>query len=176
MLIAYSLLPVRTHDKSEAMKKDRLPVFLILASLVLGTVPVRAQEAPSDSPSLLDMPEKGLYYGFVMNNSSNFVEVSIWSVKKESKVYRNIVLPPANSQNEGNNEALDYWNKRNDAFRPPNVFSLWLQLGTYKISIRQRNDVIDDGEAGNWKTFIVVLDKEYVESAKGPFTFEIEDD
>ena len=91
-------------------------------------------------------------------------------------MYRNIVLPPATSQNEESNQALDYWNKRNGAFRPPNVFSLWLQLGTYKISIRQRNDIIDDGETGTWKTFIVVLDKEYVENTKGPFTFEIEDE
>ena len=141
-----------------------------------GTPTLRAKEAPNDSPSLLDMPEKGLYYGFVMNNSTNFVEVSIWSVRKKKKVYRNIVLPPANSQNDGSDQALNYWNKRNGAFRPPNVFSLWLQLGMYKISVRQRDDIIDNGQAGNWKTFIVVLNKEYVETSKGPFTFEIEDD
>ena len=91
-------------------------------------------------------------------------------------MYRNIVLPPIKSQDEESNQALEYWNKRAGGFRPPNVFSLWLQLGTYKLSVRQRNDIIDDGQEGNWKTFIVVLDKEYVESAKGPFTFEIEDD
>lgn len=158
------------------MKRDRLPILLLLVSLAAGPAAVSAKEAPHDSPSLLDMPEKGLYYGFVMNNSSNFVEVSIWSFKRKKKVYRNILLPPVTSQNEESNQALEYWNKRNGAFRPPNVFSLWLQLGTYKISVRQRDDLIDHGEAGHWKTFIVVLDKEYVENAKGPFTFEIEDD
>ena len=158
------------------MKILRLYIFLLLVSLAAIPATVRAKAASNNSPSLLDVPEKGLYYGFVMNNSSNFVEVSIWSVKKKKKMYRNIVLPPATTPNEESNKALDYWNKRYGAFRPPNVFSLWLQLGTYKISIRQRNDIIDDGEAGNWKTFIVVLDKEYVETAKGPFTFEIEDE
>jgi hypothetical protein len=136
----------------------------------------KAKERPKTSPSLLDIPEKGLYYGFIMNNSSNFIEVSIWCVKRKTKVYRNIVLPPANSKNEDNDQALEYWNKSVDVFRLPNVFSLWLQLGTYKVSIRQRRDIIDHGQAGSWKSFIVVLDKEYVENAKGPFTFEIEDD
>ena len=148
------------------MKTLQLFIFLLLASLVATTATLRAKETPNHSPSLLDIPEKGLYYGFIMNNSSNFIEVSIWSVKKKMKVYRNIVLPPANSQNEDNVQTL----------RPPHVFSLWLQLGTYKVSVRQRNDIIEQGQAGRWKTFIVVLDKEYVEKSKGPFTFEFEDD
>ncbi len=151
-------------------------IFLLLATLLAHTPTVKAKETPDHSPSLLDMPEKGLYYGFIMNNSSNFIEVSIWSVKKKKKVYRNIVLPPAEYQNGSNDKASEYWNKSIDAFRPPNVFSLWLRLGTYKVSVRQRNDIVNDGQAGRWKTFIVVLDKEYVEKAKGPFTFEIEDD
>jgi hypothetical protein len=164
------------QNEHKDMKILRLFIFLLLASLVATTAPVRAKETPNHSPSLLDIPEKGLYYGFIMNNSSNFIEVSIWSVKKKKKVYRNIVLPPANSQNESNNQALEYWNKHMGTFRPPHVFSLWLQLGTYEVSIRQRSDIIEEGLAGTWKTFIVVLDKEYVENAKGPFTFEIEDD
>ena len=158
------------------MKALRLFIFLLLASVMATTATLRAKETPNHSPSLLDIPEKGLYYGFIMNNSSNFIEVSIWSVKKKKKMYRNIVLPPANSQNEGNDQTWEYWNKRVGTFRPPHVFSLWLQLGTYKVSVRQRNDIIEEGQAGSWKTFIVVLDKEYVEKAKGPFTFEIEDD
>ena len=158
------------------MKILRPFIFLILASLVAPAATAGAKGTPNHSPSLLDMPEKGLYYGFIMNNSSNFIEVSIWSVKDKKKVYRNIVLPPANPENEENDQALEYWNRRLGAFRPPNVFSLWLQLGTYKVSVRQRNDIVDDGKAGSWKTFVVVLDKEYVEDAKGPFTLEIEDD
>jgi hypothetical protein len=158
------------------MKILRPFIFLLLAILVAPTAAARARGRPDHSPSLLDMPEKGLYYGFIMNNSSNFIEVSIWSVKSKKKVYRNIVLPPANPENEPNDQASEYWNKRLGAFRPPNVFSIWLQLGTYKVSIRQRNDIVENGQAGGWKTFIVVLDKEYVEDAKGPFTLEIEDD
>ena len=159
------------------MRGERIPlILLLLASLVAYTATVKAKGTPHRSPSLMDMPEKGLYYGFIMNNSSHFIEVSIWSVKKEKKVYRNIVLPPADYKNQGNDQALEYWNKSIDAFRPPHVFSLWLHLGTYKVSVRQRNDIVNDGQAGNWKTFIVVLDREYVETAKGPFTFEIEDD
>ncbi len=165
------------RSKFEDMKTLRLLfIFILLASLMSTTATLRAKETPNDSPSLLDIPEKGLYYGFIMNNSSNFIEVSIWCVKKKKRVYRNIVLPPANSQNDGNDQTLEYWNKRIATFRPPHVFSLWLQLGIYRVSIRQRNDIIDEGQAGTWKTFIVVLDKEHVETAKGPFTFEIEDD
>jgi hypothetical protein len=100
------------------MKILRPFIFLLLASLVAPAATAGAKGAPDHSPSLLDMPEKGLYYGFIMNNSSTFIEVSI----------------------------------------------------------RQRNDIVEDGQAGGWKTFIVVLDKEYVEDAKGPFTLEIEDD
>ncbi len=158
------------------MKVLRPFFFLLLAGLLALVATPKAKGAPNHSPSLLDMPEKGLYYGFIMNNSSNFIEVSIWSVKNRKRVYRNIVLPPANSEDGDNDQALEYWNKSVGAFRPPNVFSLWLQLGTYKVSIRQRNDIVENGQAGGWKTFIVVLDKEYVETAKGPFTLEIEDD
>ena len=158
------------------MKVFRPFIFLLLASLLAPVATAKAKGAPNHSPSLLDMPEKGLYYGFIMNNSSNFIEVSIWSVKNRKRVYRNIVLPPANSENGDNDQALEYWNRSVGAFRPPNVFSLWLKLGTYKVSVRQRNDIVENGQAGGWKTFIVVLDKEYVETAKGPFTLEIEDD
>jgi len=158
------------------MKVLRPLLILLLAGLLAPVATAKAKGAPNHSPSLLDMPEKGLYYGFILNNSSNFIEVSIWSVKNRKRVYRNIVLPPANSENEDNDQALEYWNKSVGAFRPPNVFSLWLQLGTYKVSIRQRNDIVENGQAGGWKTFVVVLDKEYVENAKGPFTLEIEDD
>jgi hypothetical protein len=164
------------RKKGVDMKILRPFIFLLLASLLATMAMAKAKGAPNLSPSLLYMPEKGLYYGFIMNNSSNFIEVSIWSVKKKKKVYRNIVLPPANSGDEDDDQALEYWNKSVGAFRPPNVFSLWLQLGTYKVSIRQRNDIIDNGQAGGWKTFVVVLDKAYVEEAKGPFTLEIEDD
>ena len=158
------------------MKVLRPLLILLLAGLLAPVATAKAKGAPNHSPSLLDMPEKGLYYGFILNNSSNFIEVSIWSVKNRKRVYRNIVLPPANSENEDNDQALEYRNKSVSAFRPPNVFSLWLQLGTYKVSIRQRNDIVENGQAGGWKTFVVVLDKEYVENAKGPFTLEIEDD
>jgi hypothetical protein len=166
----------KRQKRGEDMKIRRSFIFLLLVSLLAPTATAKARGAPNHSPSLLDMPERGLYYGFIMNNSSNFIEVSIWSVKKKKKVYRNIVLPPANSEKEDNDQALEYWNKRAGAFRPPNVFSLWLQLGTYKVSIRQRNDIVHNGQAGGWKTFVVVLDKTYIEDAKGPFTLEIEDD
>lgn len=158
------------------MRGFRIIICILLATLVAGAATLKAREIPERSPSLLDMPEKGLYYGFIMNNSSHFIEVSIWSVKQKQKVYRNIVLPPAKPSNELNDQALEYWDRRVDAFRPPNVFSLWLQLGKYKVSIRQRNDIVDEGSVGTWKTFVVVLDKEYIEKSRGPFTFEIEDD
>ena len=151
-------------------------LYLFAACLLYAFATAEAKEIWNSSPSLLDMPDKGLYYGFVLNNSSNFVEVSIWAVKEKKKMYRNILLPPAKSINEGNGQTFKYWDKRVDAFRPPNVFALWLHLGTYKVSVRQRKDMIDQGDAGTWKTFVVVLDKEYLESSPGPFTFEIEDD
>jgi hypothetical protein len=160
---------------TEIMIVWRKLLYLLSAILLSAFATAEAKEI-SNTPSLLDVPDKGLYYGFVLNNSSNFVEVSIWAVKEKKKVYRNIVLPPAKSINEGNGQTFKYWDKRVDAFRPPNVFALWLHLGTYKVSVRQRKDMIDQGDAGTWKTFVVVLDKEYIESSPGPFTFEIEDD
>jgi hypothetical protein len=166
----------KERKKSEDMKAFRIFIFLLVATLLGSTATAKAEGTPNHSPSLLDMPDKGLYYGFIMNNSFNFIEVSIWSFKNKKRVYRNIVLPPASSKNEGDGQALEYWNKSVDAFRPPNVFSLWLQLDTYKISIRQRNDIVANGQAGVWKTFVVVLDNEYIENAKGPFTLEIKDD
>lgn len=161
---------------TEIMIVWRKLVYLFAASLLSAFATAEAKEMSNSSPSLLDMPDKGLYYGFVLNNSSNFVEVSIWAVKQKKKVYRNIVLPPAKSVNEGSSQAYEYWDKCVDGFRPPNVFALWLHLGTYKVSVRQRKDMIDQGDAGTRKTFVVVLDKEYIESSPGPFTFEIEDD
>ncbi len=126
------------------------------------------------SPSRLDMPNKGLYFGFIINNSAHFIEVAIWSNKSKKRVSRNIVLPPPKPYVLKNKKALTFWDKKISINRSPNVISLWLKLDTYKISIRNRDDIVDEGLTGTWKTFITILDKEYIEKSPGPFTFVIE--
>ncbi len=54
-------------------------------------------ERYANSTSLLDRPEKGLYYGLAVNNSSHFVEFEILSLKDKNKVLTKRVLPPSRS-------------------------------------------------------------------------------
>jgi hypothetical protein len=131
---------------------------------------------PSRSPSLADVPEKGLYYGFVINNSSKLTEVEIWSVEEKRLVYKNIVLPPR-EKSPGEGWAHGEMQQGSlEAYRPPNMYALWLKLGTYRLSIRHRTVLMDNALTGTWKRFVVVLDEDYVCHSPGPFTFEIEDD
>jgi hypothetical protein len=123
----------------------------------------------------LDFPEQGLYYGFVVNNSSHFIEFEILSLKEKSIVSATILLPRPKSAIKKDFKSLS-WSKNEYPNRPPNTISLWLKLGGYKISIRKRDDLNKTGAPGPLKYFTVILDKNYVEKSPGPFTFEIEDD
>jgi len=161
----------------ENMKTSRMIICtLIIALCFLNSAWAREKARPTRSPSLLDMPEKGLYYGFIVNNSSHFVEVFIWSAEEQKYVYKKIILPPPKSVIRDNMKALEYWERSAHKFRSPNVFSLWLKLGAYEVSIRNRDDIVGEGQTGPAVTFSVVLDEEYIEKSPGPFTFEIEDD
>lgn len=163
-------------EEGEVVKASRVLIFILLIFLLFNCAPRKHKKRTINTPSLLDIPEKELYYGFIVNSSSHFIEVLIWSVKEKRKVYRNIVLPPPRSSLQKNIRGSEYWDKRKCRYRPPNVFSLWLKLGTYKVSVSKRDDIIDEGPPGTGKTFTAVLDKEYVENSPGPFIFEIEDD
>jgi len=165
-----------TSKDGEVMKVSRIVIFILVIFLLPSCASKKYQHGPIKSPSLLDIPEKGLYYGFIVNSSSHFIEVVIWSMKEKRKVYHSIVLPPSRSHMQKNIRGVEYWHKYKHELRAPNVFPLWLKLDTYKVSIRNRDDVIDEGPPGTDKTFMVVLDKEHVKHSPGPFTFEIEDD
>jgi hypothetical protein len=177
MTIGKQLIIASSWKGGEGMKASRMVICTLIISLCfLNSAWGRQKERPTKSPSLLDIPEKGLYYGFIVNNSSHFVEVLIWSAEEQKYVYKKIILPPPKSAIRNNKKALEYWERSAHKFRSPNVFSLWLKLGAYKVSIRNRDDIVGEELGGPAITFSVVLDEEYIERSPGPFTFEIEDD
>ena len=157
------------------MKSPKGVIYITTIFLLAGCTLVMQKENPMKTPSLLDRPDLGLYYGFIINNSSHFIETKIRSVQQERKIYAEIVLPPSK-------EKLKTVNRLNWSKIPsyknhdPNIFPLWLKLERYEIFIRYRDDIVGGGQPGAWKNFVVVLDNKYVESSPGPFTFEIEDD
>ena len=138
----------------------------------------RYQTRASKSPSLLDIPDQGLYYCFIMNQTSHFIEASISSLDQKKTVYPQIILFPSRytvnvKKKDGPSEYLD---RSKYAYRPPNVKPIWLKLGRYSVQIRQRDDLIGEKSTGPMKTFVVVLDQEYVEKAPGPLVLEIVDE
>ncbi len=156
------------------MRIFRTATCILLTLFLSGCVGKIHNERTIKSPSRLDLPDRGLYYGFIINNSSHFVEVDILSIEQNSQILRKIELPPARSSINKNRKSARFGDYNKYANRPPNVTSLWLKLNRYKISIRNRDDLINEGPPGPWKTFIGVLDKEYVEKSPGPFSLEIE--
>jgi hypothetical protein len=177
MRVGKQLIIASSWKGGEGMKASRMVICTLIISLcLLNSAWGRQKERAPRSPSLLDIPEKGLYYGFIVNNSSHFVEVLIWSAKEQRHVYKEIILPPPKSAIRNNMKALEYWERSAHKFRSPNVFSLWLKLGAYKVSIRNRDDIVGEGQTGPVVTFSMVLDEEYIEKSPGPFTLEIEDD
>ncbi len=58
------------------MKALNLIIYILLASYAINALPMNDTERYANSTSLLDRPEKGLYYGLAVNNSSHFVEKS----------------------------------------------------------------------------------------------------
>ncbi|UCH22488.1 MAG: hypothetical protein JSU83_04440 [Deltaproteobacteria bacterium] len=158
------------------MKAPKILFNLLVILLFFSCASVKHTETPAKTPSLMDFHDQGLYYGFIVNNSSHFTEVAIWSMEKNSMVRPKIVLPPPGLSSRENIKIPAHWNSTEYAYRPPNVISLWLKLDSYKVLIRKRNDLVDEEAPGPWKAFMVVLDKEYVERTQGPFTLDIEDD
>jgi len=158
------------------MKALKLIIYIVLASYAINALPMNDTERHANSASLLDRPEKGLYYGLAVNNSSHFVEFEILSLKDKNKVLTKRVLSPSRSSIKKNVNDLSLLNKKNFAGYPPNVLSLWLKIGRYKVSIRNRDDLVNERPPGLLKTVIVIIDKDFVEKSPGPFTLEIDDD
>ncbi len=130
----------------------------------------------ANSLSLLDLHEKGSYFGLAVNNSSHFVELEIFSLKDENKVLLKIMLSPSRSSIKKNVNGLSLLDKTDNAGSLPSVQSFWLKIGHYKVSIRNRDDLANQGPPGPPKTFNVIIDKDYVEKLPGPFTLEIDED
>lgn len=156
------------------MKILRMAICVLLIFFLFVCSSGKHIERHAKSPSLLDLPDQGLYYGFIVNNSSHIIEVAVWPMEQDSKRCLKTVLQPAIPSIKKRKNPV-YLNKIDYDYRPHNVIALRLKLGSYKISIRNRDDLIDEGQAGGWKDFIVVLDREYVDKSRGPFTFDIED-
>ena len=148
--------------------------LLLLTSAFLNSALGESLEKPDGSPSIFDLPDQGIFYGFVVNNSSHFVEIQLISIKNKRQIFSNIALPASISFNKTNMRCLD--DKIKCKCLPTHVIPLWLKLDCYKVSIRYRDDLIDDVQPGQWKSTVMVLDKEYSEESPGPFTLEIEDD
>ena len=158
------------------MKALNLIIYIMLASYAINALPMNDADRHANSASLLDRPEKGLYYGLAVNNSSHFVELEILSLKDKNKVLTKMVLSPSRSAIKKNGNDLSLLNKKNFAGYPPNVLSLRLKIGRYKVSIRNRDDLVNERPPGLLKTFIVIIDKDFVEKSPGPFTLEINED
>ena len=148
--------------------------LLLLTSAFLNSALGESLEKPDGSPSIFDLPDQGIFYGFVVNNSSHFVEIQLISTKNKRQIFSNIALPASISFNKTNMRCLD--DRIKCKYLPTHVIQLWLKLDCYKVSIRYRDDLIDDVQPGQWKSTVMVLDKEYTEESPGPFTLEIEDD
>ena len=158
------------------MKASRLVICSVFIVTFFNFTSGGLIEKPAWPSSILDLPDQGLYYGFVVNNSSHFVEIRIISTKDKRQVYSQVLPPPSNPSNKRYFRYLRYQKENNDTYHLPHVIPLWLELGYYTVSIRYRDDLIEEGEFGKWVSSVVVLDMEYVEKYPGPFTFEIEDD
>jgi len=130
----------------------------------------------ANSLSLLDLHEKGLYFGLAVNNSSHFVELEIFSLKDKNKVLPKIMLPPSRSSIKKNVNGLSLLNKTDNAGSLPSVESFWLKIGRYKVPIRNRDDVVNKRPPGPPKTFNVIIDKDYVEKLPGSCTLKIDAD
>ena len=152
----------------------RLIICALLTSAFFNSALGEPLEKPDGSPSIFDLPDQGIYYGFVVNNSSHFVEIQIISTKNKRQIFSKVALPASISFNKTNMRCLD--DRIKCKYLPTHVIPLWLKLDCYKVSIRYRDDLIDDVQPGQWKSTVMVLDKEYTEESPGPFTLEIEDD
>ena len=157
------------------MKALKLIIYIVLASYGLNSVPMNMRHH-ANSHSLLDLHEKGLYFGLAVNNSSHFVELEIFSLKDKNKVLLTIMLRPSGSSIKKNVNGLSLLNKTDKARSLSSVQSLWLKLGHYKVSIRNRDDLANQGPPGSPKTFSLIIEKDYVEKLPGPFTIEVDED
>jgi hypothetical protein len=97
-------------------------------------------------------------------------------LKDKNKVLPKIMLPPSGSSIKKDVYGLSLLNKTDNAGSLPSVQSFWLKIGRYKVSIRNRDDLANQGLPGPPKTFNVIIDKDYVEKLPGPFTIEIDED
>ena len=157
------------------MKALKFIICIALAYYGLNAVPMILGHH-ANSLSLLDLHEKGLYFGLAVNNSSHFVELEIFSLKDENKVLLKIMLTPSRSSIKKNVNGLSLLNKTDNAESLTSVQSFWLKIGRYKVSIRNRDDLANQGPPGQPKTFNLNIEKDYVEKLPGPFTLEIDED
>ena len=124
--------------------------------------------------SIFDLSVQGIYYGFIVNNTSHFVEIQIMSTKNKHQIFSKVAQPASISFSKNNMLYLD--DRTKCKCHLSHVIPLWLKLDCYNISIRYRDDLIDNVQPGQWKSTVMVLDKEYAEASPGPFTLEIEED
>lgn len=158
------------------MKASKLIVRILLIVILLNFVFDLSMKEPVRAFSTFDLPNEGVYYGFLVNNSSHFVEIRIISNKDKREIYSQVLPPPSRSSNKRYFRDDTFRKENKVASHLPHVIPLWLELGYYTVSIRHRDDLFEKGSPEQWASSVVLLDKDYVEKFPGPFTFEIEDD
>jgi hypothetical protein len=95
------------------------------------------KEIPMKTPSLLVRPDLVLYYGFIINNSSHYIETKIRSVQHERNLCTEIVLPTSKEKLKTVNR-LNWSKIPSYKTHAPKTFPLWLELERYEIFIRYR--------------------------------------
>jgi len=129
---------------------------------------------PSRTPSILDKPEQGLYFGFIHNDSSHYVEYEVWSVDREVLYFTGTLQPCPRDFLPSEMGFRDFSEGTSMEYSHC-VHKLLLPLEKYQLNLINRDDILG-GFKGSWKFFITVLDEEYVKTAPGPFIWAVEDD
>ena len=174
-LLSNAITPADIHINKNILKNGIRFIICVLLSLIFFNPTLGEPLEKSDgSPSRFDLSDQGIYYGFIVNNSSHYVEIQIMSTKNKHQIFSKVAQPASISFNKNNMQYLD--DRTKCKYHPTHVIPLWLRLDCYNISIRYRDDLIDNVQPGQWKSTVMVLDKEYAEASPGPFTLEIEED
>ncbi len=145
------------------------PIFYVAIMIYLvffvGCVRTTTHQMPSaqeqyGTPSYLDDREKGLFYGFIINNTSHMIRTEIFEKGSDTPIWYSRILLPK----EG-------WEEDEYPFGPPNVLSVYLAEGKYVMHIYKLCR-----HTGKWKGPEIEkfeIGRDHIEKSHGPFVLEI---
>jgi hypothetical protein len=79
------------------MNASKLIICILFIVILFNFASGGPTEKLARSSSIFDIPDQEFYYGFVVNNSSHFVELGIISTKDKRQICSKVVLPPSSS-------------------------------------------------------------------------------